>query len=184
MYAGNDESRDKIVQALLRILERAPYDDISVNRISDAAGLPRRIFFQIFESKEEVLEIGLDLMLEEFAAKTGRKTISTICEATHLMFAFFKEERHVLRLYINNDKTSVICRECHDFLLEQEGFDCHFNGIDSPEDEDYAMTFFISGMVGLLEQCVREDSFSDERADDLAQMVCRLTGTCDSSDGM
>jgi AcrR family transcriptional regulator len=182
MYFGNDEARESIIKSTLKLMERAPFENISVTRIAEVADVSKRVFFQVFESKEEILNRAIDEMLGDFAAKVGHKSITSICDATELFFAFFRAYRHELRLYVNNDKTYIIQRRCQEFLLRQEEFECHFEGTRDAGEEAYAVTFFVSGMVGLLDTCIQEDSFSDEKSDELAQLVCRITNSCNPAE--
>lgn len=182
MYTGDEDRRDRFARYLLKILERAPYENITVTRVAEAADLPKRYFFQCFESKDQVLCHALDQKLEMFAAKTGKRTFTDICSAVRLLFSFFKEERHTMRLYITNGQVAIIRDRCHAFLMKESQFECNLDGVDEEEERRYALYFIVNGIVGLLEQCVREDSFSDEQADMLVNLVCRITGSASCSD--
>ncbi len=47
--------------------------------------------------------------------------------------------------------------------------------VRTPQEQSYATTFAISGMVAMLEQWIREQD-SGMTAQELARLVCRITG--------
>ena len=49
-----EEKREKLLQAARREFARAPYADVSINRIIHAAGIPRGSFYMYFADKEDL----------------------------------------------------------------------------------------------------------------------------------
>ncbi|MFC2662641.1 MAG: hypothetical protein ACFNYI_05760, partial [Eubacterium sp.] len=50
------------------------------------------------------------------------------------------------------------------------------SGVRTPQEQSYATTFAISGIVAVLEQWIREPDDSTT-AEDHADLVCRITGS-------
>jgi AcrR family transcriptional regulator len=67
-----EEKREKIIRAIKDEFSRAPFDKVSINKIVQAAGIPRGSFYQYFADKDDMLGfILLDyqrLMLEQVKA--------------------------------------------------------------------------------------------------------------------
>ena len=64
MYTGTNpaalRSRDEIVQAFLTLLENTSLENMAVKQLMEATDLSRQTFYQIFNSKEEILEYYFD----------------------------------------------------------------------------------------------------------------------------
>ncbi len=60
----SEEKRGRLIDAAWEEFTRVPYGDVSINRIIQAAGIPRGSFYQYFENKKEDL---LAYMLEGVA---------------------------------------------------------------------------------------------------------------------
>ena len=95
MYPGSNpsalRSREEIAAAFLTLLRTTPPEELSVKEIMDAAGLSRQTFYQIFVSREEILEHYPDTVFGRFVAHTKDKTIHNLCDAAKIFFAFFGE---------------------------------------------------------------------------------------------
>ena len=62
---------DYITQALLLLMRRKDYHDISVTALCEKAGTTRMSFYRSFESKEDVLAKYITRITAEFIEKTG-----------------------------------------------------------------------------------------------------------------
>ena len=70
MYTGTNpaalRSRDEIVQAFLTLLENTSLENMAVKQLMEATDLSRQTFYQIFNSKEEILEYYFDTIFSHF----------------------------------------------------------------------------------------------------------------------
>lgn len=71
MYATNDnrqalESRVRIRDALMILLARYPYNDISITQICQEARIVRQTYYRNFEQKDDILKFHLDHMVHHF----------------------------------------------------------------------------------------------------------------------
>ncbi|MGN1382795.1 MAG: TetR/AcrR family transcriptional regulator [Eubacterium sp.] len=178
MYQGSNpsaiRSRDKIVKAFFDLLTIHDLDSISVKQIMDATDLSRQTFYQIFDSKEEILEYYLDMLFRRFSEHSRARTIENLCDAAMLFFSFFADYRDTLALFIRNGKSCVLQRKCREYLHEDHYIHYALSGVRTPQEQSYATTFAISGIVAVLEQWIREPDDSTT-AEDLADLVCRIT---------
>lgn len=180
MYTGTNpaalRSRDEIVQAFLTLLENIPLENMTVKQLMEATDLSRQTFYQIFNSKEEILEYYLDTIFSHFIIDSKKHTIYNLCDAAKIFFAFFEKYKPTLRLIIQNGKSCVLQRKCREYLRNEEFIQYQLQGIQSYQDQDYITTFVISGIVAMLEQWIRVDFAASPSANDLALLVCRITG--------
>ncbi len=179
MYKGSNpsaiRSRDDIVKAFLACLEETPLDKLSITAIMDRTGLSRQTFYQIFRSKDEVLEFCLDTIFSDFVRHAETTEIGDLCSAAKLFFAFFETHRDLLGCVVKNGKSCVLQKKCIEYL--QSGAYLHYElkGARSGTELEYAASFVISGMVAMLERWLKEGGES-LRAQDLADLICRITG--------
>lgn len=181
MYTGSNpsalRSRKEIVQAFLNLLSEYSFEEITVKQIMDMTGLSRQTFYQIFADKEEILEYYLDTIFEEFITHTEQHEIRNLCDAAKLFFAFFQEYKKIFGLIIQNGKSCVMQRKCREYLKKSQYIHYDLHGVQTEQEAEYAATFVISGMVAMLEQWVRSSNSSQSEAQELALLVCRITGT-------
>lgn len=181
MYQGNNpsalRSRGEIVRAFLSLLDTAPLEQISIKQIMDKSGYSRQTFYQIFNSKEEILEHYLDTVFGEFIAHSKQHTVENLCDAAKLFFSFFEAYKKELALMIKSGKSCVVQRKCREYLHKDEYIHYALHGVETQQQQEYATTFVISGMVAMLEQWLREDASDPIDAYQLALLVCHITGT-------
>jgi len=180
-YQGNNpsalRSRKEIADSFLSLLRDNPLDEISIKQIMDATDLSRQTFYQIFNSKEEILDYYLDTVFCDFIKTSRQKTVASLCDAAKIFFAFFEAYQESLRLIIENGKSCIVQRKCREYLHKENYIHYALQGVNSKQEKDYAATFIISGMVAMLEQWLREDSAKHPvSTQELAILLCRITG--------
>ena len=180
MYTGNNpsalRSRDEIIQAFFHLLEEKPMEAIKINELMEMTQLARQTFYKIFKDKDEILECYLDSVFTKFTAQAGQTTIRNLCDAAKLFFQFFQQYEHPFSLIIQNGKSCVMQRKCREYLLTSQLITCQFQGAHTPDEEELAVIFVISGMVSMLEVWVRTPRLHKNTPDEMASLVCRLTG--------
>lgn len=60
------QSKERLSGALLELLKTVPYEDITVQRISDYAGVSRMAFYRNFNSKDDVIRYYLEKQTDQF----------------------------------------------------------------------------------------------------------------------
>lgn len=60
------QSKERLSGALLELLKTVPYEDITVQRISDHAGVSRMAFYRNFDSKDDVIRYYLKKQTDHF----------------------------------------------------------------------------------------------------------------------
>ena len=67
-YTTGDYSRHYITEALFRLMEDNPYNEITVSDVARKAGVGRATFYRYFSSKEDVLRFFFDRAKSDFAS--------------------------------------------------------------------------------------------------------------------
>ncbi len=178
MYTGSNpaalRSRDYIVRSFVKLTETMPLEDITIKRIMDESRLSRQTFYQIFDSKDEVIEYCMDRMLDEFLSDFQSDAASNLCDAATLFFSFFERKGDFLKLLAQSGKAFLLQKKCREYFQDKEYV---FHGSEDPQTEEekqFATSFFVCGMVGMLEQWLKTMD-SSMTGKDLALLVCRMT---------
>lgn len=82
-----EEKKDRIIKAALKEYGRVPYEEISINRIIQDAGIPRGSFYQYFEDKQDLQ----NFLLDGFKEKMYEKVHTYLNEKMGDLFQFFAD---------------------------------------------------------------------------------------------
>lgn len=151
MYQGNNpsalRSREWIAAAMARLLEREPYGQITVKNICREADLSRQTFYQIFDSKDEVMSYQFGIMFADFCrqcADTERMTVRGLARA---FFAFFGEHDAFVSALIDNNMTHLLQAQFERFLPQIPLFQ---ETNERESHPDYAVSFVAAALSQLL----------------------------------
>ncbi len=147
MYTGNNpsalRSMEWIRSALLHLLEQEKYERITIKEICRQADLSRQTFYQIFTSKEEVVQYHFSTLFHEFEKKSHSTQNDTLPHMVHHFFSFFYEHQDFIQILVSNHLT---------FLLEQQ-FEVYlrkialFRNINDKEPHGDYTTAYIAGAL-------------------------------------
>lgn len=115
MYQGNNatalQSQQWLGNSLTQLMENLPYQAITIGRICKQADLSRQTFYNVFESKEEVLRFCLRTGYEkQFRRFAERDTIS-VEEIVGAFAAVVAENQKLLRLMVKNGLEGILAEE-------------------------------------------------------------------------
>lgn len=85
------ETKQWIVEALIRLLKRKNYFDITIANITDEALLGRRTFYRHFKSKDEVVELISLQLVDGFVDQLLVEKAETFDEIIRCYFTFWEE---------------------------------------------------------------------------------------------
>lgn len=129
-----------ITDALLLLMEKKEYHDISITELCEKAGVTRMSFYRNFESKEDILRKWLAEVTDRFVAQSG---ISYKNDAPHDYF---------VTLFTHLARYKQICVALYEaglsYLLKDE-FDRVFLSIHGGEYDDYKSFFHAGGVYNV-----------------------------------
>ena len=106
-------SKNEITEALLSLMQNAPYNEISVKQIIMEARLARKTFYRNFESKDDVLISYLKGIIREYydVVNTGKVNV------LETIFLYVDKYRDLLRLLEKHNMLHLplpqcACRSC------------------------------------------------------------------------
>ena len=181
MYKGTNpsaiRSQKMISNSLIALMQKRPFEQISITKIMETSELARQTFYQVFDSKDEVLEYYLDGLLIEYLNRCKIETVNNLCDAAKLFFQFFHENESFVELLAQNEKNCILQKKCDEYLQDEHFLKFTESGIKNPLEKTFASSFITSGLVGMLINWIQNGKKMS--IDELAKLVCRITGTDD-----
>lgn len=135
------QSQHMIADALFSLMKRKSFHQISITEICEEAAIGRKTFYRNFETKEDVIDFKLDLLLDEY-----RKSLISMSyrQNLHHHFEFIKKNAgYFTTLYQNgissfaNEKFSALLPETMPVWSE------------NPIEQEYRSAYIISGIEAI-----------------------------------
>ena len=115
MYQGKNstarQSQQWLGESLIRLMEQKPYSAITIGAICKEADLSRQTFYNVFESKEEVLRFCLRQQYEKQFQRFADQEIITVGEIVGAFAVVVAENQKLLRMMIENQLDSILADE-------------------------------------------------------------------------
>ncbi len=135
----------QVEQALLELMGKMPYEDITVTALCQTAGISRRIFYHLFTGKTDALHALLDHTLLD--AESYRPDIA---DPILRFFLYWKSCRSLLDALRDNRMSGLLLERMIENVLN-EGYDLrHWVRANGWEKERDIIIFHVSGVMGLV----------------------------------
>lgn len=151
MYSGSNpsalRSREWLRQALIELLKEKSYQQITIKDMCKKADLSRQTFYQIYTSKEEVMEYHFMHLFEAFAEENRDFHHTSIRQLSCAFFTFFYEQRGFVAELINNNITYILEEQFETYLPKIELF-CKINSTEMYPD--YSVAYIAGALTQML----------------------------------
>lgn len=151
MYTGKNpsalRSKDWLRKALLQLLEEQNYTQITVKEICTRADLSRQTFYQMFDSKDEVMEYHFMTLFQEFSKECGHFEFISISDLTCRFFQFFHRHRRFVDELIKSNMTYILERQFEHYLRQITLFRM-IN--DTEKHPDYSLAYVAGALTQIL----------------------------------
>ncbi len=97
-----EQSKQKMVQALLRVMEQYDYKEITVTQIAQEAQLSRKTFYRLFSGKDEILSLLFEGLFQECFGRIQARNIRHYWDVMQEFFDFWEERKELLFLLQKN----------------------------------------------------------------------------------
>lgn len=98
-----EQSRQKLANALLNLMENDDYKDITVTQIAQGADLSRKTFYRLFTDKEMLLNYFLESKALELIYEIKAANSNDYWDIVRKLFEFWNNEKDLLMLLKNNN---------------------------------------------------------------------------------
>lgn len=140
-------SQYMIVDALFILMGRKPLQSITVTEICEEAEIGRKTFYRNFETREDVIDLRLDLLLEEYREAVKEYEAE---ERLHLHFQFIHRHADLLILLYRNGMIEAVNRKFSVLIPEAVPV---FS--EDPVKQEYMLQFVTLGLEGIEEVWIR-----------------------------
>ncbi|MBR4628615.1 MAG: TetR/AcrR family transcriptional regulator [Ruminococcus sp.] len=106
-------SKAEICNALLRLMDEHPYEEITVKQIALESKLVRKTFYRNFDSKDDVLDAILDQLIDEYKDRLIEANQITPIE---IIFSFCSEHKEQLLLFDKNNMMYRVLQKLNEAL--------------------------------------------------------------------
>ena len=138
------QNQRKVTAGLLELMQKMPYEDITVTRLCQVSGVTRRVFYHLFSNKTGALYALIDhkvLTFESYGAGIHDELLR--------FFRYWKEQKQFLDVLHKNKMSSLLLERMIDQVLTED-FDVRYwlrnNGW--PNHDQEAIIFGFTGLMG------------------------------------
>ena len=176
MYQGKNKtaiaSQRQIAEALLALMHRMPYAEISVAELCREADVSRQTFYSLYQKKDNVVRYLLRASCEPDVP--GREPgISHLRQMCSCYSRYITQHREILSLLVENGMTVMIV----DMLLLAFRKDGLFGYTLPEENREYHALFLAGGMTRLAKFFLQADTSPE----DIEEILYRLLSGCDKA---
>lgn len=90
------KSKKWIMESLIELMNHKNYQDITVNKLAEHAGLGRKTFYRNFSSKEDVLNAYLNYLINQFVIRLSSVDVITTKLALFELFTLCENNKSFL----------------------------------------------------------------------------------------
>ena len=153
-----EQSRKKIVNALLTVMERYDYSEITITQLAQEAELSRKTFYRLFADKEAVVADFFECLYAECFAQIESKQARHYWDVVQCYFDFWEERKQLLFLFKKNNLLSVLFEGAYKYSFKI------FEYVRTKEVADsfsiplpYLLAYSVGGMHSMLFKWVESD---------------------------
>ena len=174
LYSNQEEL---FLIAFMALMKEKPFEQISVNELSEKAGMSRRTFYRHFKSMETILECVLQDRIDYFVSHCSRDKPGNFKALVKSFFDFWYYEKTFLNILRKSKKLDLFLQ----FFIEQtrnvmseafpvqNEYSCH---------EAYMPYFIASGLCGILVKWLEDGATL--KPEDMVQVASHIM----KSDGL
>ena len=176
----SDQSKLWMEEALLKLMATENYYDITIQEITDHAGLSRRSFYRNYSSKDEILEGSFYKIWLEYRAQIHKGTDLSLPGIARIFFTEMVKHRDFLTL-VNRQHLLPFFLTKADELLPLAFYEVKGDKLALPKESiDYALSFSSGGFMHILIRWLNDDAQKspEEMAEILRDFIlmCNFSG--------
>lgn len=145
------QSKQKMVQALLTLMNQYDYKEITVTQIAQEAQLSRKTFYRLFSDKDEILALFFEGLFQECFSQIKAQGAKHYWNVVQLFFDFWEERKDLLSLLQKNNLLQRVFEQSYQYSMQV------FEFVRSKEVADsfslplpYLLTYSVGGMHSML----------------------------------
>lgn len=180
MNKGNSalaaQSKEWILQALLLLMDKKAFKDITIKELAEKAGLDRKTFYRNFETKEDVLNFYMDKVCMEY--ENDLKTHPSLTNYTISLSYFSVLQKHLLffKKLERNNLLAYLLSALEKYLpLIHKGFESEKSIRNPLYYSEYALSYYTGGFWNLSVKWIRDGA--EKTPEEMAVLVEKVKHT-------
>lgn len=113
-----EQSKQKMVKALLLVMEQYDYKEITVTQITQEAQLSRKTFYRLFSDKDDILKLFCENLFHQCFAEIRAQKIQHYWDVVQVYFDFWEERKALLSLLQKNNLLPRIFEHSYRYSTE------------------------------------------------------------------
>lgn len=149
------QSRKMLMDGLIKLMGTYEFSMITVTQICQEAGLSRRTFYRLYNTREDILNEYMSTLAEEFFCMVADKAPHHYTEVAVIYFEFWKQHEIFLNLLKKNKMLELIYRisgEIAPVVFQDVKPDMKLDDMTL----SYLLSYSLGGLNGLLIRWVDE----------------------------
>lgn len=174
------DTKDRLFQALISLMENKSYEEIKIKDILDLAGVSRRTFYRHFANKNELLNYYFEQIINRYLIE--RKYFAETDNFEDMLaesMNFWYKERETLHILIKHQHFDLFFHQFNQRAKEV------YMSITLPwfaysgkiDKKNYAMSFIVGGYYNTLRNWLMQENPEEPKkiAGDIKRMIIKLT---------
>ena len=161
------QNQRALENAFLALMEKLPYEQITITQICEEAGISRRIFYHLFGSKQDALYGLIDhriLDIEGFRTDISNMALR--------FFLYWKEQKPLLDAMRAHNLWSILLERMVTSVLQEDYDVWQWLRAEDPENREDILIFNLSGIMGLVFRW--HDSGFDKSPEQMVSLIAQL----------
>ncbi len=149
------QSRTMLMDGLIKLMETYDFSMITVTQICQEAGLSRRTFYRLYNTREDVLDEYMSTLAEDFIHMVADVSPHHYTEVAAVYFEFWKQHGNFLNLLKKNKMLEIIYRlsgEIAPVIFQKVKPDMKLDDLTL----SYSLSYSLGGLNGMLIRWVEE----------------------------
>lgn len=145
----NKISKESIFTALMIIMKKKDFKEISITEITKKAGVSRMAFYRNYSIKEDIIANYIDEFFEKYSKEILDKEKTDNFESIRLYFSYFRKHENLISNLINSNLINMLLEKCIESLtLLSKDVPCIESY--SPVKQKYHIDFIAGGLYIVL----------------------------------
>lgn len=138
----------KFEEALLQIMKTVPFEHISISELCRQAGLSRKTFYRLYQTKGDVVYAMIDHAILDAEGYEPSPDVGQ--GGMHAFFGFWQSKKELLDVLAKNQISSLLSQQAVLHLMKEEPDIVRCFGADNPENRREKLLFYVSGLFALV----------------------------------
>ncbi|MDD6808473.1 MAG: TetR/AcrR family transcriptional regulator [Oscillospiraceae bacterium] len=109
-------TKESIFQALMILMKKKDYQEITVTEITKKAGVSRMAYYRNYESKEDILTTYLDDLFQDYINTISKNMGPDMSEVYIGFFEYFRAQEDFLKMIIKAKLNSLLLEKFDEYM--------------------------------------------------------------------